>query len=236
MQALLYFLGYDKQYIVEPGTQKMFWKAAKCLLDESFIEKMSDYTFQGPKDGKYEKYQTLNYIEKIITGIEPNDVTEFNMCAGRLFTWLKLAIENRKLDVVRRAALIQKEREERDSKIKAKEERDTKRNTDLEEAKTKFVDEHKEEIEAYENYIKQQTEGVDEYGEEEDEEGEEGKDKEPPTKPEFEEKEFLETWDNDNPEVVIAEQTDADVDNDWELTEDELQAEIKKFWVARGAE
>lgn len=214
----------------------MFWKAAKCLLDESFIEKMSDYTFQGPKDGKYEKYQTLNYIEKIITGIEPNDVTEFNMCAGRLFTWLKLAIENRKLDVVRRAALIQKEREERDSKIKAKEERDTKRNTDLEEAKTKFVDEHKEEIEAYENYIKQQTEGVDEYGEEEDEEGEEGKDKEPPTKPEFEEKEFLETWDNDNPEIVIAEQTDADVDNDWELTEDELQAEIKKFWVARGAE
>jgi hypothetical protein len=77
------------------------------------------------------------------------------MCAGRLFTWLKLAIENRKLDIVRRAALIQKEREERDSKIKAKEERDTKRNTDLEEAKTKFVEEHKEEIEAYENYIKQ---------------------------------------------------------------------------------
>lgn len=133
----------------------MFWKAAKCLLDESFIEKMTDYNFQGPKDGNYEKYQTLNYIEKIITGIEPNDVTEFNMAAGRLFQWLKLAIENRKLDIVRRAALIQKEREERDSKIKAKEERDTKRSTDLEESKNKFIEEHKEEIEAYENYVKQ---------------------------------------------------------------------------------
>ena len=109
----------------------MFWKAAKCLLDDQFIDKMSDYSFQGPKNGNYEKYQIINYIEKIITGMEPNDVTEFNMCAGRLFTWLKLAIENRKLDVVRRSALIQKEREERDSKIKAKEERDTKRNTEL---------------------------------------------------------------------------------------------------------
>ena len=85
MQALLYFLGYDKAHIVEPGTQKMFWKSAKMLIDDKFIDKMSEYDFQGPKNSNYEKYQTLNYIEKIITGIEPNDVTEFNMAAGRLF-------------------------------------------------------------------------------------------------------------------------------------------------------
>jgi hypothetical protein len=62
------------------------------------------------------------------------EVDEFNMVAGRLFKWLKLAVENRKADIVRRRALISKEREERDSKIKAKEEREAKRQLDLKEA------------------------------------------------------------------------------------------------------
>ena len=66
------------------------------------------------------------------------DVEEFNLTAGRLFKWLKLAIENRKYDIIRRRALVHKEREERDSKIKQKEEREAKRKADLEAAVQKF--------------------------------------------------------------------------------------------------
>jgi len=76
------------------------------------------------------------------------------MAGGRLFKWLKLALENRKLDIVRRAALIQKERQERDSKIKAKEDRETKKLHDLEEAKNKFLDENKAEIDVYNAHMK----------------------------------------------------------------------------------
>jgi hypothetical protein len=37
MQGLLYFLGYDKEKVVEPGTQKFFWKFAQTLINESFL-------------------------------------------------------------------------------------------------------------------------------------------------------------------------------------------------------
>jgi hypothetical protein len=68
------------------------------------------------------------------------------MLLGRLYKWLTLAIENRKTNIVRRRALIQKDRDERDAKIKAREERAEKRDKDLADAKTKFEEEHKDEI------------------------------------------------------------------------------------------
>jgi hypothetical protein len=105
------------------------------------------------------------------------------MVAGRLFKWLKLAVENRKADIVRRRALISKEREERDSKIKAKEEREAKRQNDLKDAKEKFAEENKDEIEIYNTFMKAKDGGGDEYNEEEDEEGEAAKDNEPPKLP-----------------------------------------------------
>jgi len=69
----------------------------------------------------------LNFIERNIAGIVPGEVDEFNMVLGRLYKWLLAAIENRKLNIVRRRALIQKDRDERDAKIKAREERGKKR-------------------------------------------------------------------------------------------------------------
>lgn len=49
MQGLFYLLGYSKDKIVEPGTQKFFWKSAKTLLDEEFVQKLIDYETIGPK-------------------------------------------------------------------------------------------------------------------------------------------------------------------------------------------
>ena len=233
MQAMMYLLGFSKDQVVEPGTQKFHWKTAKTLLNEDFIEKMANYEIMGPKEEAYAKYQTLNYIEKIIDGIEQAQVDEFNMAAGRLFRWLKLAIENRKLDIVRRKALILKEREERDSKIKAKEDREKKMEAELEEAKQKFLEEHKDEIDAYEAYKKAQEGGGDDYGDEDEEEEEEAKNKEPPTLPVFNQEEFLEAWTQENPEIVIQDSTKDDIDNDWILSEEEQEDQIKAFWAAR---
>ena len=232
IQGLLYFLGYDKEKVTEPGTQKFFWKTAKTLMDDDFLTKMEEYDFRGPKEGVYKPYQTLNFIEKIITGINAEEVDEFNMVAGRLYKWLTLALENRKNDIVRRKSLIHKQREERDNLIKSKEERETKRVADLKEAKDKFQEENKDEIDAYEEWKRKQEGGGDEYAEEEDEEENE-KEKEPPKMPEFNEKEFLEKFDEEFPEIVVNENTTDDIDNDWILTEEEIEAEISKFWAAR---
>ena len=193
---------------------------------------MEKYEIQGAKGGEFKPYQTINFIERIIEGIDPLEVDEFNMIAGRLFKWLKLAVENRKADIIRRRALIHKEREERDSKIKAKQEREAKRQLDLKEAKEKFAEDNKDDIEAYNAYIKMKEGGGDEYNEEEDEEAEE-KNKEPPKLPEFNEEEFLAKFDEEFPEIVIMDQTDNDIDNDWILTEEEYDAEVQKFWSTR---
>jgi len=34
LQSLMYFLQFENNLVVEPGTNKFFWKTAKTLLDE----------------------------------------------------------------------------------------------------------------------------------------------------------------------------------------------------------
>lgn len=56
MQSLFYLLGYTKDQVTEPGTQKFFWKKAKTLITEDFLDRMADYDFMGPKDGEFKAY------------------------------------------------------------------------------------------------------------------------------------------------------------------------------------
>jgi len=65
---------------------------------------------------------------------------------------LKLAIDSRKADIIRRKAHFARNREERDFKIKAKEDRAAKRNLDLADARAKFLDDNKEAIDAFNAY------------------------------------------------------------------------------------
>lgn len=141
------------------------------------------------------------------------------MIAGRIFNWVKFAVENRKRDIVRRLALIQRERDERDNKIRAQNEREVNRDKALTDASEKFKEEHREEIEAYNTYSKSRETGGDEYGEEEEEDDEKAK-KEPPRLPVFNSEEFLEKWDDETPIILIAPSTENDIDNDWDLEED----------------
>jgi len=39
----------------------------------------------------------------------------------------------------------------------------------------------------------------------------------------FNETEFLESWDAENPDIIIQDSTEDDVDNDWVLTEEEVE-------------
>lgn len=57
MQGLLYLLGYPKDQVVEAGTQKFFWKTAKTLLDEAFVEKLVNFETMGPKTDDFKSYQ-----------------------------------------------------------------------------------------------------------------------------------------------------------------------------------
>lgn len=56
LQGLFYLLEYKWDGIVEPGTQKFFWKTAKAQLNDEFVEKMKNYQTMGPKEGAFTKH------------------------------------------------------------------------------------------------------------------------------------------------------------------------------------
>jgi PleD family two-component response regulator len=48
--------------------------------------------------------------------------------------------------------------------------------------------------------------------------------------PVFDEKEALTKWDEENPDIIIQDSTKDDIDNDWILAEEEIEAKIKAYW------
>jgi hypothetical protein len=104
------------------------------LIGDEFVKRMRNFEVMGAKKGPFTKYQTINYIETAIEGIEQAKVDEFSFTFGRLFRWLKDAVENRKTDIIWRKANSHKDREERDFKIKAMEDRAAKRSAELNDA------------------------------------------------------------------------------------------------------
>jgi hypothetical protein len=106
------------------------------------------------------------------------------MTLGRLFKWLKHALDIRKSDIIRRAAIVSNEKEDRALKTRQKEERLAKKEADLLDSREKFNDEHKEDIDIYNTWKSKLAEGGEDYNDEEDEEdGEEKQSKEPPVLP-----------------------------------------------------
>jgi len=56
LQSSFYLLGYCRENICEVNSNRLFWKKAKKLFDESFIEKMVNYNSIGERSQKFELY------------------------------------------------------------------------------------------------------------------------------------------------------------------------------------
>ena len=69
IKALFYFLGVTKEEICVEGTQKFFWKKAKHLWNADLIEKMTKYRHTGPKSEQVLSYQTLNFVDRAMSGV-----------------------------------------------------------------------------------------------------------------------------------------------------------------------
>lgn len=106
----------------------------------------------GPKEDHILRYHTLNFIEKNLENIVPEEVDAYNVTLGKLFKWLLLVIKTRKEDIMRRKALKRRQREERELLIQKEADRAAKMEQDTIEAEQKFVEDHKEEIDAVLKY------------------------------------------------------------------------------------
>ena len=74
---------------------------------------------------------TLTFSEKLLEGLEIEEVAEYHKGLGKLFKWLQTAISGRKQDIMRRKNFERRYYERRDQIIQAK--------RDREEAKFKFI-------------------------------------------------------------------------------------------------
>jgi|LauGreDrversion4_2_1035121.scaffolds.fasta_scaffold508027_3 hypothetical protein len=173
IQSLLFLLQVDRQQICEPNSNKLFWKAAKQLLSGTMQQLMVDYRVCGAKAGDFKAYHTVNYAEKLISEIDAESVENYSQAFAKIFKWLQSAISLRKQDIIRRKALTRKARENRESRIKAAEERAVNRENYMNDAADKFKEDNREAIEAFERWQEEERiKANQEYGEELDDEDE----------------------------------------------------------------
>ena len=126
LQSVFYLLHYTREQVCQESTNKFFWKHAKKLLNETFLDRLVAYNPLGLKAEPVEQqpeYTTLNFIERNIEGLTLEDVEQqCGMYIAKLFKWLTLCIRTRKDDITYRKAqrriailsrdsLIQKEQE-----------------------------------------------------------------------------------------------------------------------------
>lgn len=86
---MFYLLEFRREDVCQEGSNKFFWKYAREYLDESFIDKLVAFTPVGLKSHPRPYYTTLNFIEKNLEGINPDDVeAQCGMVIAKLFKWL----------------------------------------------------------------------------------------------------------------------------------------------------
>ena len=89
----------------------------------------------------------MNYCERIIEGINAEDVEQYHVGLGKIYKWLLTAIAGRKLDITRRKILKRKEREDRQQKIEREEDRKTRREEYLTDSRGEWETENADAIE-----------------------------------------------------------------------------------------
>lgn len=88
LKCIFYLLEHDKEDICIPGTQRLYWKKARFLWNDTLIAKMEKYQVMGPKEREHKSYQTINYIEKNLDGLTQEELNKYNYALGLVFKWL----------------------------------------------------------------------------------------------------------------------------------------------------
>lgn len=128
--------------------------------------------------------------------------------------------EARKRDVAVRLYQAKVKREKREDKIQEEKYRLEERKRACVEAAEKFEIDNRVEIERFEKYLELKASG--EQMEEFDEDIE-------PQRPTFDEKFYLFNWNEEHPEIIIPEQIQDDIDNDWIVSQNQKEDVINDY-------
>jgi len=218
-QALFYLMGYKREEICEPETNRIMWKKAKLLVDDNLFKKIIDYNPLGEKIlTSISKYNLINHIETLIEDYDIEEVQKYSLAYSLLLSWMKEIINIRKQDIKARKEQREKLKEERNQAIEQEQARLKKREEDLqaaiEEAKANWKPEEEEnKVEVTEEEVE---EDIYHYLEEKEEKTEEKKEEK---KQEFtyNSEEFLANFDEENTPIVIPPEVKEERDDDFEF-------------------
>jgi hypothetical protein len=226
-QSLFYILKIQREQICEPGTNKLKWKLAKKLVSptSNLWELMNDYEAVGQKEDEYREYQSINFIDRNIENYYIEDADAYSAAVvGRIMRWVQAAVKLRRADIVRRKALFRRAKELREEAIVNEQKRKERLDVELVEAEVKFKEDNREEIEAYNNY--QQKSNRESEGGDQDESAEK---EVPPVLPIFNKEAFLTNWLNLNPPIIIPDEPIEEFDNDWIMSQAELDYNVNSY-------
>lgn len=210
IQSAFYLLGYFREDICEEKTNKLCWKKAKKYINDEFFNKLHDYNPIGSKCGEYKKYQKINFIQKNLEEVKLEELEHDCVSLSFVYKYLQTAIEIRRGDVQKRYFHYVKLKEERDQAVEQENERLNERKAFLEEERKKWDDEHQKPEE-----VKKEGEGEGE-GDANEGEGEQQ------AVERFNEAEVLAKFDAEKEPIKIPPEVVMDVDNDVDLTEEEM--------------
>ena len=216
LQSIFYFLKYQREDICEEKTNLLNWKKAKVFINDDFFDRIKNYNPYGPKEDEYTQYQKLNFIIKNLEEIRQEDVDAYSLSVGQLLQYMNIAIELRRTDIIKRYQHKTKLKEERALAEEQENDRQTERANFLEEERGKWEEEQRIKLE--EKQKAKEAEGENDDDDEAEGEG----DKQQQEEEQFDENEALARFDTDRPPIEIPPVVIDDIDNDYELTEDDM--------------
>ena len=133
LQTLFYLLGYTREQICEPDTNKLDLKMVRPLLNDALFLKMSLYEPIGEKTAEdFKEYQMLAFLKKNIDSVEEEKVDEYSVIMGRIHRWVTQALELRIDDVRSRRDTVATLKHEREVALHEDAARTEKRRVELE--------------------------------------------------------------------------------------------------------
>mmetsp|Transcript_30084 Transcript_30084/g.53339 ORF Transcript_30084/g.53339 Transcript_30084/m.53339 type:complete len:650 (+) Transcript_30084:28-1977(+) len=118
-QIAFYTLGFKREDLVEPGTNRLFWKKARTYIDEDFFVKLRQLNPIGQRHVKPPEYALLPKLEADLEKLNAEEIDHYSLALGLLYRLLQVGFKLRIADVRMRRDIYAKKVEAREEAKRA---------------------------------------------------------------------------------------------------------------------
>jgi hypothetical protein len=112
-------LGFKREELVEPGTNRLFWKKARTYIDTDFFAKIKALNPIGQRNETPPEYAMLPRLEADLERLNVEDIDSYSMALGILHRLLQMSFRLRLADVKMRRDIYARKVEAREAALKA---------------------------------------------------------------------------------------------------------------------